>query len=76
MNKEKVRQIKKRKKAWVDKRYCAACGVCMNNCVLGAITIQSGMYAKVNEAKCVGCMKCVKLCPASTIEMIEGESHE
>ena len=47
--------------------YCVACGTCIKECPFGAITIQKGIRAEVNESKCVGCGKCSKICPASTI---------
>ena len=62
---------RKRKKAVVDFNYCAACGVCMNNCQVGAISIPEGVTAIINLDKCVGCTKCSKVCPASTIDMKE-----
>lgn len=58
-----------RKKAYVDTRYCVACGVCQKNCPLGAITIYKGIFAQVQFDKCVGCSKCAKACPASIIEI-------
>lgn len=67
---EEIKPIKKRKKAEVDKTYCVACGACMKQCPVGAISVISGMYALVNSEKCIGCTKCTKVCPASTIEMV------
>lgn len=58
-----------RKKAYVDKNYCVACGVCVNTCPLNAIEIHKGQYASVDINKCVGCKKCANMCPASTIEI-------
>lgn len=58
-----------RKKAYVDTKYCVACGVCQKTCPFAAISIYKGIYAKVNFDKCVGCSKCAKECPASTIEI-------
>lgn len=58
-----------RKKAYVDKKQCVACGVCVKNCPLGAIKIEKGIFASVNLDKCVGCGKCSKACPASVIEI-------
>lgn len=60
-----------RKKAIVDKNYCAACGVCVKNCPLGAIKIVNGIAAEIDENKCVGCGRCKKACPASVIEIIK-----
>lgn len=59
-----------RKKAFVDTKYCVACGVCVNTCPVKAIHINTHVYAEVNPNKCVGCSKCAKACPASTINML------
>lgn len=61
--------IKSQKKAYVDKKYCVACGACAKECPLGAIHIHKGIFAEVDFSKCVGCSKCAKICPASTIEI-------
>nr|WP_106060015.1 4Fe-4S binding protein [Clostridium vincentii] len=60
---------RKTKKAYVDKNFCVACGVCQKICPVQAITIFNGVFAKVDFDKCVGCGKCAKACPASTIEI-------
>ena len=64
-----------RRKAYVDTKYCVACGVCQKTCPFGAITVYKGIYAEVTPDKCVGCSKCVKACPASVIEIKEGVSQ-
>lgn len=61
-----------RRKAYVDTKYCVACGVCQKTCPFGAISVYKGIYADVNLDKCVGCSKCAKACPASVIEIKEG----
>lgn len=61
--------IKSKRKAYVDTKYCVACGACKKACPLGAIDIHKGIFAKVDFNKCVGCSKCAKICPASTIEI-------
>ncbi|HBJ1649841.1 4Fe-4S dicluster domain-containing protein [Clostridium botulinum] len=58
-----------KRKAYVDTKYCVACGVCQRTCPVGAISIYKGIYAQVNLDKCVGCSKCAKECPASVIEI-------
>ncbi|MFI3212338.1 MAG: 4Fe-4S binding protein [Eubacteriales bacterium] len=44
---------------------CVACGTCIRECPLSAISISNGIHATVNKEKCVGCGKCSKICPAS-----------
>ena len=60
-----------KKRAVVDRKVCVACGVCMNNCPKGAISIYKGCHAVADEAKCVGCGLCAKACPAGCIEIRE-----
>ncbi|KAJ51277.1 ferredoxin [Clostridium tetanomorphum] len=57
------------KKAFIEEKYCVACGACAKVCPLGIIEIVSGLYAKINLDKCVGCGKCERECPASVIEI-------
>ena len=56
-----------KKLAVVDRRICAACGVCRKVCPKGAISIYRGCYAVVDGEKCVGCGLCGKACPAGCI---------
>lgn len=58
----------KKRKAHIDKD-CVACGNCISNCPLKAITIYKGLFALVDTEKCVGCGRCVKACPAGVIEI-------
>lgn len=60
-----------KKIAYVARKVCVACGVCMNACPRGAISIHRGCYARVDEAKCVGCGVCGKACPAGSIYIKE-----
>ena len=60
-----------KKKAFVDKEYCVACGICEKECPINAISIYKGIFSKVDIDKCVGCSKCVNICPASTIGIKE-----
>ena len=62
---------KKRRKAFVEKTLCVACGCCAKVCPFKAIAVYRGLYAQVNQEKCVGCGKCAKECPASVIQIRE-----
>ncbi len=66
--------IRKKRKAFVDKNNCVACGCCMKVCPMHAIEIYKGIVARVNFEKCVGCGKCARECPASVIEIQEVQS--
>lgn len=52
---------------------CVACGSCIKECPFDAITIDTGVKAKIDLNKCVGCGKCAKVCPASVIEIVARE---
>ena len=60
-----------KKLAFVDKKICVACGVCVKTCRKEAISIYKGCFAQVNEGKCVGCGLCAKACPAGCISVKE-----
>ena len=60
-----------KKLAFVDKKICVACGVCMKACPKDAISIYRGCYATVNAEKCVGCGLCARSCPAGCITVKE-----
>ena len=60
-----------KKLAFVDKKTCVACGVCLKACRKEAISIYRGCFAQVEEDKCVGCGLCAKVCPAGCITITE-----
>lgn len=60
-----------RKKAFVDKTECVACGCCLKVCPRQAIRIDQGVFAEIDLSKCVGCGICRRECPASVIEIRE-----
>lgn len=51
----------------VVSKQCVACGTCLKKCPKGAIHIEKGIIAVVDESLCVGCGLCEKACPASVI---------
>ena len=66
-----------KKNAFVNKKYCVACGTCVASCPKGAIKIPYGVQAKVDFEACVGCGKCVKVYLGDTIILRERNmNHE
>ena len=64
------------KKAFVNQKFCVACGCCLTACRLGAISIPKGVCAIIEKEKCVGCGMCAKKCPASIITIQEVQTNE
>lgn len=44
---------------------CAACGTCIDECPVGAIS--EGDIYKIDPAKCVECGTCADVCPMEAI---------
>ncbi|MDY0384800.1 electron transfer flavoprotein subunit alpha [Trichlorobacter sp.] len=49
---------------------CIACGArCESSCPVNCITMNEAGEPLVQADKCIGCLKCVKVCPAQALEM-------
>ena len=49
---------------------CIACGArCQTSCAKDAIEMNDNGEPVINVSKCVGCRKCVKVCPSEAMEM-------
>ncbi|MEM1549242.1 MAG: hydrogenase iron-sulfur subunit [Candidatus Methanomethylicia archaeon] len=55
-------------KAYVLGDLCNGCGICIDKCPLGAISMVDGK-AIISDALCVGCGSCIPYCPQSAIEL-------
>ncbi|MBQ2901837.1 MAG: 4Fe-4S binding protein [Agathobacter sp.] len=60
-----------KKYAEVDKNRCVACGVCVKECPMQAVSVWKGCYASVAKDICIGCGKCAKSCPAGSISVVD-----
>jgi electron transfer flavoprotein alpha subunit len=69
---EKVKQKKKpRGKAVLIQGKCITCGAkCQAACPTDAVEMLESGEPKFLDEKCIGCRKCVKICPANAIEII------
>ena len=54
-------------------RGCTACGTCMIECPVKAITA-TACGAEIDPAKCRGCGLCADNCPAEAIVKVTGEN--
>jgi electron transfer flavoprotein alpha subunit len=49
---------------------CIACGArCQSACPVNCIEMTDSGEPIIETAKCIGCLKCVKICPAAALEM-------
>ena len=49
---------------------CIACGArCESSCPVNCISMNDAGEPVIQEDKCIGCVKCVKVCPAQALEM-------
>ena len=54
----------------VDAERCTGCGVCVDNCAFGALTLDDRGVARAKDFSCEGCGLCVRLCDQQAIRMV------
>jgi electron transfer flavoprotein alpha subunit len=61
---------KPRGKASLLEGKCIACGArCQSSCPVDAIQMNEAGEPIIDQSKCIGCVKCVKVCPVQALEM-------
>lgn len=65
-----------RKIVHIDESKCNGCGLCIPNCVEGALKIIDGKARLVSEVYCDGLGACLGHCPQDAITVIEREAEE
>ncbi|WP_026840225.1 electron transfer flavoprotein subunit alpha [Citrifermentans bremense] len=67
---EPVKVKRPRGKARVIAGKCIACGArCQSVCPINGVEMSEQGEPVIETAKCIGCVKCVKACPAGALEM-------
>ena len=51
---------------WVNKDGCTGCGICVEECPVGAISMQ-GKTAYINMDNCIRCAVCHDVCPEGEV---------
>lgn len=51
---------------------CNGCGVCIDECQMGAFSFQQDKYI-INRRRCIGCGNCVIFCPSNAIKLCKKE---
>ena len=52
---------------WVNEDLCVGCGVCVDECPVGAITLKEDQKAVINEDECIRCGRCHEVCPEEAV---------
>lgn len=57
--------------AEVESGACTACGMCVERCQVGAVTLDGAdNRARINLSRCLGCGLCVTTCRARAVKLV------
>ena len=51
---------------WVKQEMCTGCSICVDECPVGAMSIDGGK-ASINEENCIRCARCHDVCPEEAV---------
>ena len=51
---------------WINAESCVACGVCVEECPVGAISLVEEV-AEINDEECIHCGRCHDVCPNEAV---------
>lgn len=51
---------------WIDEQSCTGCGICINECPVGAISMEIE-EVEINMAECIRCGICHDVCPEDSV---------
>ena len=60
----------------VDKSKCVKCGLCVKDCLCGAVSFGEDGYPKADESRCFGCQHCFAICPKGAISVFGNSPDE
>ena len=70
MEQQPAKKKKPRGKARLLEGKCIACGArCQSSCPVDAVEMNAKEEPIINVEKCIGCQKCIKICPAAALEI-------
>jgi len=52
---------------WVNEKMCVGCGLCVEECPVGAISLQTNDIAAINDDECIRCGRCHDVCPEEAV---------
>lgn len=52
---------------WVNREMCTGCGTCVEECPVGAMSLEENVGAVINDEECIRCGKCHDVCPEEAV---------
>lgn len=52
----------------IDPAHCVGCGLCVNDCFPGALTLNHNKAALTTPENCIGCGHCIAICPQNAVK--------